>query len=104
MEAYAVIQTGGKQYIVRKGEILKFEKLDSEKGAAVEFKNVLALHDGTSIKIGTPELAGAVVKGEIMDQIRDDKVVSFKKKRRKGYSKKIGHRQSLTVVRIAELA
>jgi large subunit ribosomal protein L21 len=104
MEAYAVIETGGKQYIVKKGEILKIEKLDVEKGGKVEFNHVLALHDGASIKIGAPELAGAVVKADVVDQMRDDKVVSFKKHRRKGYSRKVGHRQSLTVVRIAELA
>ncbi|MCX5951077.1 MAG: 50S ribosomal protein L21 [Cyanobacteria bacterium] len=60
MEAYAVIQTGGKQYMVRKGEIIKIEHLEAEKGNAVEFKNVLAFHDGTTIKIGAPvELEGA---------------------------------------------
>jgi large subunit ribosomal protein L21 len=104
MEAYAVIQTGGKQYMVRKGEIIKIEHLEAEKGSAVEFKNVLAMHDGASIKIGAPELAGASVKAEIVDQMLDDKIVSFKKHRRKGYSRKVGHRQELTVVRIAELA
>ncbi len=104
MEAYAVIQTGGKQYMVKKGELLKIERLDSETSSSVEFTNVLALHDGTSLKIGAPELAGVVVKAEVVNQIRDDKVVSFKKHRRKGYSRKVGHRQSLTVVRIGELS
>ena len=104
MEAYAVIQTGGKQYMVKKGEVLKIERLDAEKGAAVEFKEVLALHDGTTLKIGAPALEGATVKAEVVDQMKDDKVVSFKKHRRKGYSRKVGHRQQLTVVKIAELA
>jgi large subunit ribosomal protein L21 len=105
MEAYAVIQTGGKQYMVKKGEVLKIEKVDAQlDGNAIEFKNVVALFDGTTLKIGTPELAGAVVKAEIMDQVRDDKVVNFKKKRRKGYSRKVGHRQSLTVIKISELS
>jgi large subunit ribosomal protein L21 len=104
MEAYAVIQTGGKQYMVRKGEIIKIEHLEAEKGSTVEFKNVLALHDGASIKIGAPELSGATIKAEVVDQMLDDKIVSFKKHRRKGYSRKVGHRQELTVVRIAELA
>ena len=104
MEAYAVIQTGGKQYMVRKGEIVKIEHLEAEKGSTVELGSVLALHDGASLKIGAPELAGASVKAEIVDQMLDDKIVSFKKHRRKGYSRKVGHRQHLTVVRIAELA
>jgi large subunit ribosomal protein L21 len=104
MEAYAVIQTGGKQYMVRKGEVLKIERLVAEKGGPIEFKNVLALHDGASIKIGAPELAGAIVKAELVDQERGDKVVNFKKHRRKGYSRKVGHRQELSVVRITELS
>ncbi|MFO7534960.1 MAG: 50S ribosomal protein L21 [Kiritimatiellia bacterium] len=104
MEAYAVIQTGGKQYMVKKGEVLEIEKLEGEKGASVEIKNVLALHDGTTLKVGAPELAGAAVKAEIMDQKLAPKVVSFKKKRRKGYSRKVGHRQEFTVIKIAELA
>lgn len=104
MEAYAVIQTGGKQYMVKKGETLNVEHLEAEKGATVELTSVLALHDGTTLKVGAPELAGASIKAEVIDQKLDDKVVSFKKHRRKGYSRKVGHRQELTVIKIGDLA
>ncbi len=104
MEAYAVIQTGGKQYLVKKGDTLTVELVQAEKGKTFEFVNVLALHDGAALKIGAPELNGVSIKAEVVDQVLGDKVVSFKKKRRKGYSRKVGHRQNLSVVKIAELA
>ena len=98
--AYAVVETGGKQYRVRAGDTLRVERLDTEAGKKVQLKSVLALYDGTKLEIGTPNLKGAKVTSTVLDHIRGDKVVSFKKKRRKGYSKKIGHRQELTVLKI----
>ncbi|TAN61620.1 50S ribosomal protein L21, partial [bacterium] len=90
---HAVIKTGGKQYRVSEGTVVKVEKLLGDKGASVEFSEVLSVGDGDSIKVGTPTVAGAKVLAEIVEQGRDKKVIVFKKKRRKGYTKRQGHRQ-----------
>ncbi len=100
MEAYAVVETGGKQYRVSAGDTLSVEKLDAQAGDKVELPNVLAVSDGEKLTIGTPTVADAKVISTVVDQTRGPKVVSFKKKRRKGYSRKIGHRQSLTVLKV----
>lgn len=97
---FAVIRTGGKQYKVEKGTQLRVEKLSADKGAAYKFDEVLLVdHDG-KVSIGAPFLNGASVTAEIVDQIRDDKVLVFKKKRRKNYRRTKGHRQELTVVKV----
>ena len=103
MEAYAVIETGGKQYRVSVGSIIEIEKIPGEADAEVSFDRVLALSDGTSLSVGTPVVGGAAVKGKVLGQILGKKVISFKKKRRKGYEKTIGHRQELTKVEITSL-
>lgn len=103
MEAYAVVETGGKQYMVKKGSVLDVELLEGEPGKKVELSRVLAVSDGSSLKIGTPAVAGAAVTVEILKQFRGEKIVAFKKKRRKGYHKKIGHRQELMRVKVASL-
>lgn len=103
MEAYAVIETGGKQYRVQAGDTLEVEKLDAEVGSKIELDQVLALSDGTLLTVGKPTLDSKVT-ATVKDQIRGDKVVNFKKKRRKGYSRKIGHRQSLTVLEVESIA
>lgn len=103
MEAYAVVETGGKQYMVKKGSVLDVELLEGEPGKKVELARVLAVSDGSSLKIGTPAVAGAAVTVEILKQFRGEKIVAFKKKRRKGYHKKIGHRQELMRVKVASL-
>ena len=100
MEAYAVIETGGKQYRVQKDSVLDIELLDAKEGDKVKIDKVLAVSDGSKLNIGTPVVAGAVVTLEVVDQYRGEKVVSFKKKRRKGFHKKIGHRQELMKVRV----
>ena len=100
MQAYAVIETGAKQYRVQAGDTLKVERLPEEKGAVVKIGKVLAVSDGTSIKIGKPYVEGAEVALEIVDHVRGEKVISFDKKRRKGYSRTVGHRQELTVVTV----
>jgi large subunit ribosomal protein L21 len=102
MEPYAVIKTGGKQYRVEKGDVLDIEKLEGEAGDALELTSVLAVSDGSSLKCGTPELSGASVKLEVVEQFRGKKLVAFKKKRRKGYKRKVGHRQSLTKVKVVD--
>jgi large subunit ribosomal protein L21 len=96
---YAVIRTGGKQYRVKKDDILEVELLDVKKGDSVTLNEVLFV--GT--KIGTPTVAGASVKAEVVDNIKDDKVIVFKKKRRQNYRRKNGHRQNLTVLKITDI-
>ena len=102
MESYAVIQTGGKQYRVAKGDVLEVERLEGDVGTTLPL-TVLALHNGASLSFGTPELQGASVKAEVVEHLREDKLVAFKKKRRKGYSRRVGHRQELTKIRVVEL-
>jgi large subunit ribosomal protein L21 len=97
---YAVIKTGGKQYRVAEDEIITIEKLDGEAGAAVEFGEVLLVGEGTSVKVGAPLVSGAKVTGELVEQTRGPKVISFRKRRRKNSRRKRGHRQDLTTVRI----
>ena len=104
MDAYAVVETGGKQYRVSEGSVVEVEKLDVEVGQDIELTSVLAVSDGESLKIGTPVIDGAKVVMTVTDQKRGPKVVNFKKKRRKGYKRKVGHRQSLTVVKVKQIA
>ncbi|MEZ0260792.1 MAG: 50S ribosomal protein L21 [Alphaproteobacteria bacterium] len=99
---YAVIKTGGKQYRVQKNDILEVELLEAKKGDKVTLSEVLLL-GGDSPKIGAPTVSGASVVAEVVDQIRDDKVIVFKKKRRQNYRRKNGHRQSLTVLKITDI-
>lgn len=105
MEAYAVIETGGKQYRVQKDDVLSVELLDSvEAGQTIELGRVLALNDGSGLKVGSPVLADVKVTAEVVAEFRAPKVVAFKKKRRKGYHRKVGHRQNLLKVKIASIA
>jgi len=97
---HAVIKTGGKQYRVAEGDVLKIEKLEVEQGQTVAFDQVLAVGDGADMKVGTPLVEGAKVEGEVLEQTRADKIIIFKKKRRQKYRRKAGHRQHLTVVRV----
>ena len=100
---YAVIKTGGKQYRVAKGDIIEVEKLTADPGSTVSLAPVLMLNDDKSSTIGTPIIEGAAVSAEVLDQTRGDKIIVFKKKRRKGYRRTIGHRQDLTVLRITDV-
>ena len=97
---YAVVATGGKQYKVQQGEILRVEKLAGEIGSQVAFDRVLMFSDGETIKIGQPVLEGAQVKGHIVEQGKNKKILVFKYKRRKRYRRKQGHRQLFTAVKI----
>jgi len=87
MEAYAVIETGGKQYRVEKDTVLSVELLGTEAGETVEFDQVLAVSDGSELTVGAPVVANAKVTAKVIENYRDAKVVVFKKKRRKGYRK-----------------
>jgi len=104
---YAVIRTGGKQYRVTPGSVLRVERLAGDVGASVEFAEVLLAGSDEAdapVRIGRPLVEGAVVRGEIVAQGRDRKVLIFKKKRRKNYRRRRGHRQSITTVRVTEIA
>lgn len=101
---FAVIKTGGKQYRVQENTVLRIEKLEVEPGEKVVFDTVLMVADKGKIAVGTPVLAGATVEGTVIDQMRDRKVIIFKKKRRHNYRRKKGHRQHLTVVQIQKIA
>jgi large subunit ribosomal protein L21 len=100
---YAVVKTGGKQYRVSKDDVIVVEKLAADKGATVEFDQVLMLDDGKETQIGTPLVEGARVAATVLDQARDDKIIVFKKKRRKDYKRTKGHRQQITVLRITDI-
>ncbi|MBQ8294178.1 MAG: 50S ribosomal protein L21 [Alphaproteobacteria bacterium] len=97
MSDYAIFQTGGKQYRVKAGDIIKVEKLNAD--GKIEFDQVLMVGD----KIGSPFIDGAKVVAEIVEQKRADKVLVFKKKRRQNYRRTAGHRQHITVIKITEI-
>ncbi|MFO7871225.1 MAG: 50S ribosomal protein L21 [Kiritimatiellia bacterium] len=102
-DSYAIVETGGKQYMVREGDTIEVEKLDAEAGAKLEIGRVLARSDGSSLEIGRPEVKKAKVTSTVIEHIRGPKSVSFKRERRKGYCRKKGHRQDLTVLKIESL-
>jgi len=100
---FAVIKTGGKQYKVHSGDILRVEKLVADAGETVQFNEILMLGGDTPV-IGTPMIEGAGVQAEVVDQIKGDKVIHFVKRRRKHSSKRTkGHRQKLTLVKITDI-
>jgi large subunit ribosomal protein L21 len=101
---FAVIRTGGKQYRVTPNAVLKVEKLAAEPGATVTFTDVLALGSDAGISVGAPIVAGASVTATVIAQDRLDKVIIFKKRRRQNSRRKNGHRQHVTVLRIAGFA
>jgi large subunit ribosomal protein L21 len=97
---YAVIKTGGKQYRVAQGDVLRVEKLTADVGASVDFERVLMVADGNNISIGTPFIDGGKVTATIRSQGRGDKIKIIKFRRRKNYRRQMGHRQSYTEVEI----
>jgi len=99
---YAVIESGGKQYRVAAGDIIKIEKLAAEPGTDVSFDKVLLLADGENIKVGAPYLEGVTINGKVLNQARHKKVNILKFKRRKHHMKQMGHRQDYTEVKISE--
>jgi len=100
---YAIIETGGKQYRVEIGDIIDVELLGAEKGSKVEIKNVLFVNNGSAVKVGKPHVDGSVVIGELMQEVRGPKVISFKYKKRKNYRRKVGHRQNYSRLKITEI-
>ena len=101
---YAIIRTGGKQYQVSAGTLVRVEKISGNVGDTIELKDVLAVIDGENATIGQPTVDGAVVTATIVEQDKAKKVLVFKKKRRKGYRVKRGHRQMFTALKISDIS
>ena len=104
MKVYAIIRTGGKQYKISQGDTIRVEKLTGQAGDTVEIKDVLLYADGENILAGKPLLPNVKIVGEILGQRRAKQVIVFKMKRRKGYAKRQGHRQSFTTLKIKEIS
>lgn len=103
VHVYAIIRTGGKQFKISPGDTIRVEKIPGQAGETVEMKDVLFYAEGENVLTGKPLLPNVKVLGEILAHHRAKKVIIFKKKRRKGYSKKTGHRQSFTSLKIKEI-
>ena len=101
---YAIVDIAGKQFKVTQDQYVYAPKMQGEEGASVEFDNVLLVDNNGKVEVGTPVLKGAKVSGKILEHVKDDKVVVFKKKRRKGYKVKNGHRQDFTKVLIEKIS
>ena len=100
----AVVEISGKQFKVSKDTKLYVHRLDAKEGAKVSFENVLLLDNGKNLLVGTPNVKGASVEAKVLKHLKDDKVIVFKKKRRKGYRVKNGHRQALTEIVIEKVS
>ena len=100
----AVVEILGKQYKVAKDSKLYVHRLDAKEGSKVSFDNVLLLDNGSKVVVGTPTVKGASVEAKVVKHLKDDKVIVFKKKRRKGYKVKNGHRQALTEIVIEKVS
>jgi len=100
---YAVIMTGGKQYKVAPGEVVRVETLDAKKGDTIEIKDVYMIADGDNISVGKPKLASALVTAEVVEEGRGEKLLIFKHRRRKGFRKTNGHRQNYTAIKVKEI-
>jgi large subunit ribosomal protein L21 len=101
--SYAVIRTGGKQYRVAPGDVVRVEKLGGDPGAEIEFREVLMTADGDAVRIGTPLVAGARVTAQVVEHGKAKKILVFKKKRRKNYRRHQGHRQQYTAIRVTNI-
>ena len=100
----AVVEISGKQFKVAKDSKLYVHRLDAKEGSKVSFENVLLLDNGSKVVVGTPTVKGASVEAKVVKHLKDDKVIVFKKKRRKGYRVKNGHRQALTEIVIEKVS
>lgn len=101
---FAIVNISGKQYRVEKGDEIKVALLDTESGKKVKFDNVLLTDDGKKVTIGNPVVSGATVSGTVINHGRDRKIIVFKKKRRKGYRRKNGHRQDFSLIQIDSIS
>ncbi|MBT6297040.1 MAG: 50S ribosomal protein L21 [Nitrospina sp.] len=100
---FAVLNTGGKQYKVSQGDLIEVEKLESDVGDTVTLNQVLMVGEGESVEVGSPYISNCEVTGEVMEQGKGAKIIIFKKKRRKNYRRKNGHRQLFTQLKITEI-
>jgi large subunit ribosomal protein L21 len=100
---YAIVDIAGQQFKVEKDQKVYVHRLDAEKGKTVSFDKVLLIDDNGKVNIGAPAISGAQVSATVLEHLQGDKVIVFKKKRRKGYRKKNGHRQALTEIQISEI-
>lgn len=103
MSTYAIVATGGKQYKLTPGQLLDVELLEGEAGSTVKLAEVLAVRGEAKLEVGQPTLKGTAVVAEIVGQVKGPKVINFKFKRRKGYHRKIGHRQQYTRLKVLEI-
>lgn len=101
---YAVLSTGGKQYKVEEGDVLRIEKISGDVGASVSFDKILMFSDGEKVRVGTPLIDGISVSGHIVEQDKAKKILVFKYKRRKNYRRKQGHRQPFTAIKIDSIS
>lgn len=101
---YAVVENGSRQVIIKEGDKILVDDLNLEKGKAYVWNNVLVYRDGDKIEVGRPHLEGMKVKGTVGDPVKGPKVINFKKKKRKGYKRKVGHRQKYTEVIAEEIS
>ncbi len=101
--SFAIIQTGGKQYKVSASKIIEVEKLQTEKGKTIQFKNVLLLNDDKTTEIGSPNINGAIVEAKLLDNVKDRTILVFHKRRRKNSRKKNGHRQQHSKIQITKI-
>jgi large subunit ribosomal protein L21 len=101
---YAIVNIAGQQFRVAKDQTLFVHRLQGEEGASIEFDNVLLAEDGGKFSVGTPSLNGAKVSAKILSHLKGDKIIVFKKKRRKGYKKKNGHRQQFSKIQITGIS
>ena len=101
---FAVLTTGGKQYKVSQGDLIDIEKLDGNVGDTITLEQVLMVGEGEKVEVGSPYVSGCKVTVEVIDQGKGAKVIIFKKKRRKGYRRKNGHRQLFTQIKITEIS
>ena len=100
---YAVVKTGGKQYRVAKDDKILVERIEGEAGAQVQLENVMMLVDGDKVTVGAPQVEGAAVAAEVVEQTRGPKIIIFRRKRRKNHRRTQGHRQDLTLLKITDI-
>lgn len=100
---FAIVKTGGKQYRVAKDDVIKVERLEGDEGDTISLDEVLLVSDGAKQTVGAPLVDGASVAAEVVAQIRDRKIIVFKKKRRQNYRRTRGHRQHLTILRVTDI-
>ena len=101
---HAVVKSGGKEYRVAKGDLIRVEKLEGQAGDQVTFKEVLMVSDEENVQFGAPHLTNAIVTGKIVQEARGKKVLTYKMKRRKNYRRMKGHRQTYTYLRVEEIS